>query len=137
MKNTHFNKDLHAIRHYVAGFVGSLLLTVAAYLLVKQHVDGQHQGLTHNFITTAVIILAFIQLLIQIIFFLHINDEQAPRYKLATFLYMGVLLGFLVIASLWIMNNLNYNMHPHEVEQYIEKEELIKSDSLNEGMHHH
>ena len=89
---------------YIIGFVLSLGLTMVAYFMV---VDGLLSGIT---LILALGALALLQMLVQLIFFLHLGDEVGPRYKLASFVFMAGILLIIVVGSIWIMNNLNYNM---------------------------
>lgn len=104
---------------YIIGFVLSLILTIGAYVLV---VDQIFTG------TQMVIILgvlALVQMVVQLLFFLHLGEEVGPKYKLASFLFMSGILLILVVGSIWIMNNMNYNMmqmSPEEKTQYMLKE---------------
>ena len=107
---------------YVVGFLLALLLTVCSYVLVT----------THAFASTTIMIiiagLAVIQLAVQLIFFLHLDREQKPHWNLVTFLLTIGALVVLVFGSLWIMSNLNYNMHPKsDAEEYIIKDEGFHS----------
>ena len=47
---------------------------------------------------------------VQLVFFLHLDEESGPRYKLAAFGFMALILLIVVVGSLWIMQHLNYNM---------------------------
>lgn len=89
---------------YIIGFVLSLILTLTAYFLVVEEVVS---GLT---LFAALGALAFIQMVVQLAYFLHLGEEVGPRYKLASFIFMGGILLIVVVGSVWIMNNLNYNM---------------------------
>jgi cytochrome o ubiquinol oxidase subunit IV len=100
----------------VAGFVISLVLTLAAYFLVT---GNTVTGLGVLIVLGA---LALMQFFAQMIFFLHIGDEKRPRYKRAAALFMGVVLVIIVGGSLWIMYNLNYNMmqmEPMQKDEYM------------------
>jgi cytochrome o ubiquinol oxidase operon protein cyoD len=63
--------------------------------------------------------LAVAQLLVQLVFFLHLGREPKPRQNLVVFLFMLLVIGILVIGSLWIMHNLNYHMTmtPKQMDQ--------------------
>ena len=102
---------------YSLGFVVSLLLTLGAYLLVTQaSVNGSQ-------LVLAVSILAMIQLLVQLVCFLHLSDETKPRLRTWTFVTMTGALLMIVFGSIWIMNNLDYNMMPkHETDTRMIKE---------------
>lgn len=105
---------------YVIGFVLSLALTFSAYWVTMHGVDKLTLYLLLG-------VLALVQMVIQLVFFLHLGEEARPRYKLATFLLMSLMLVILVVGSIWIMNNMNYNManmSPQEKEDYM----LIQHD---------
>lgn len=117
---------------YVSGFILSVVLTLAAYFIVLDHVDSGHEKYTHSSIITALIALALTQFVVQAIFFLHLGRESKPRWNLTVFAFMIIVVSTVVIGSLWIMNNLNYqHVHPKsgkEADTYIIEDELIKTD---------
>src|SRR4051812_43226661 len=86
------------------GFLLSFGLTIAAYCI------SQTEGLSLNAKIVTIAGLAFIQFIAQMIFFLHLGRERKPKWKLYMFFSMVVVVGILVIGSLWIMHNLDYNM---------------------------
>jgi cytochrome o ubiquinol oxidase subunit IV len=105
---------------YLAGFLLSLLFTISAYLLVVVHF------LTSLWLIAAIILLGVAQLLVQLIFFLHLGKESKPRWNLMVLSFAGVVLLILVFGSLWIMNNLNYHMAtPHDIDKAIMNDEGI------------
>lgn len=108
------------VHSYTVGFVLSLVLTLAAYFTVVNDV------LTGKAVVMAIAGLAVAQLLVQLIFFLHLHRESKPRLNLLVFSFMLMVVGIIVIGSLWIMENLNYHMLPHEVDEYIQEEEGIQ-----------
>lgn len=91
------------LTRYVIGFVLSLLLTLTAYWLVMY-------GGPSQWLVASIIILAVVQMIVQLIFFLHLNEEATPRSKLMSFIFMAATLLIIVIGSIWIMANMNYNM---------------------------
>ena len=96
------------MRNYITGFIISIVLTVAAYLMVVEHL------LNDQILIFVIIGLALIQLWVQLIFFLHLDYEKGPRWNLAFFLStIGIVL-IVVIGSLWIMENLSYHMPTDE-----------------------
>lgn len=105
--------DRGTLRTYTVGFVSSIVLTLTAYLLVT------HRALSHTILIGAVVVLALIQFLVQVVFFLHLGRETKPRWKLAVFLFMMMVVLILVFGSLWIMNNLNYRMTPEQMNNYM------------------
>jgi cytochrome o ubiquinol oxidase operon protein cyoD len=95
------------------------MLTLAAYFTV---VNGVLSGRT---VIMAIAGLAIAQLLVQLVFFLHLHRETKPRLNLIVFLFMLMVVGIVVVGSLWIMENLDYTMHPHEADEYLLEEEGI------------
>ena len=86
------------------GFITSLVLTLAAYRIVT------HYELTDFLLTLTVFGLATLQALLQLFFFLHLGVESKPQWGLITFLFTVLVIIVVIGGSLWIMNNLNYNL---------------------------
>jgi cytochrome o ubiquinol oxidase operon protein cyoD len=105
---------------YIVGFVSSVVVTLAAYLLVTRGA-----GWSHNMVVGVISGLAVLQFLVQMVFFLHIGDERKPRWKLLVLaLMLGTVL-LIVFGSVWIMNNLNYRMTPQQMEHYLKSQDSI------------
>lgn len=120
---------------YIIGFVLSIVLTLVAYFtVVNDWLSGRGALL---FVAT----LAVIQLLAQLLFFLHMGQERGPRWNLMTFIYAGMVVVIVVIGSLWIMYNLNHNMvhemTPEELERAIIEDEGFKDLEAGDTHHHH
>ena len=93
------------VKSYTIGFILSVVLTLIAFFLVMEHV------LPGYILVTAILILAFLQLIVQMLFFLHLKQEAKPRLNLIVFISFACIILIVVIASLWIMQHLNYNMN--------------------------
>lgn len=89
---------------YIIGFVFSIVLTFLAYILVVNHV------LNGGLLVAVIVALAIIQLFVQLFFFLHLGKESKPRWNLLMFSFALSVVVIIVFGSLWIMNNLDYNM---------------------------
>ena len=100
------------LKLYISGFILSIALTLVAFMMVSDK-------LLHGWaLTIALMTCAVIQLMVQLIFFLHLDHEKKPRWNLQAFLFMALVLIIIVFGSLWIMNNLNYHMTtPEEIKQ--------------------
>ena len=106
---------------YTIGFVLSIGLTIAAYVLVANNV------LSGSVLIASILGLAVIQLFVQLVFFLHLGRESKPRWNLMAFLFMLLVLLIVVFGSLWIMSHLNYHgMSPHETDKYLLEEEALR-----------
>jgi cytochrome o ubiquinol oxidase operon protein cyoD len=104
-------------KSYTLGFVLSILLTLAAYFLVVDHL------LTDNLLVFTILTLAVIQLWVQLILFLHIGQEVGPKWKLAAWISTAGLILIVIIGSLWIMDNLSYHIPTDE--------EIIKDEGIH------
>lgn len=113
------NETFDPLKSYVIGFVLSVLLTIVAYIVATG--DSGSRGILVAIIMT----LAVIQLLIQLVFFLHLGDERKPRLNLTTFVFAVIVLVTIVFGTLWIMDHLNYHMLSDDVDRHIMEEEAI------------
>ncbi|MCU6790669.1 MULTISPECIES: cytochrome o ubiquinol oxidase subunit IV [Paenibacillus] len=93
-----------SLKSYTIGFILSIVLTIIPLVLVMNHML--------NTTATLVIILliAVLQFAIQMIFFMHIKEEQKPRYNLMALILGLVILVTIVSGSIWIMT---YNAVAH------------------------
>lgn len=110
------------LKSYITGFVLSVIFTLAAFFIVMN--PGYFHMSTETVIA-AILGLAVVQLMVQLVFFLHLGKESGPRWRLAAFAStLGIVL-IVIIASIWIMNNLNYNMmaSPTLMNQYIQSQD--------------
>lgn len=106
---------------YIVGFVLSILLTLTAFLVVDDKL------LTGWWLTITLLGFATVQLMVQLIFFLHLDRERSPRWNLQAFGFMAMVLLIIVLGSLWIMHNLNYHMMtPEQTDKYLLEEEAIQ-----------
>jgi cytochrome o ubiquinol oxidase operon protein cyoD len=113
------------LKSYIIGFVLSVVLTLTAAGLIWIHLSSGHRTFTHPFLIGAILVLAVIQLVVQLIFFMHLADETGPRWKLGIFIStIGIIL-IVVVGSIWIMDHLNYNMmaSPSEMNAYIQSQD--------------
>lgn len=78
---------------YAIGLGLSLVLTGLSFSLFSSHY--------------ALMGLALVQGLIQLIFFLHLGQEPKPRWETLSFYFMMLILLIVVIGTLWIMYDLD------------------------------
>jgi len=105
---------------YVWGFALSIVCTLAAYIVTEIHINSAHESIPHEVLIPVILALAVAQLVIQLVFFLHLNKEAGPRWQLAVFLSTIGLVLIVVVGSLWIMQHLNYNMTPQQINDYLQ-----------------
>ncbi len=94
------------LRSYIVGFVLSLLLTALSFGAVMT-------GLVpHASILPVIVVLAVVQLLVQLVFFLHLGTAPEQRSNTTIFLLTIMLIAIIVSGSLWVIHNANVNMMP-------------------------
>lgn len=110
---------------YLNGFIISLALTIAAYALVEVHINSSHETISHPVLLALIFVLAFLQMGVQLFFFLHIGESEGRRWKITVFSLMFGLVLIIVVGSMWIMDHLNYNMmaSPKVMEQYMKNQQ--------------
>lgn len=121
-----------SLRAYITGFMLSIILTLIAFGLTQKHTDSGHIWGTHNSLILAVMVLAFIQLAVQLIFFLHLAREPKPRLQSIMFVFSFVIIVIVVVGTLWIMANLDYShgASPHENMTSTEIDKAIIEDEI-------
>ncbi len=108
------------LKSYITGFILSIILTLAAYLAVMNHMfDG-------GVLLTIILFFAFLQMLVQLVFFLHMAKESRPHWNLVMLLSFASVIFIMVVGSLWIMHHLNYNMSPMQMNNYLLKDEGMR-----------
>ncbi len=108
-------------RMYVAGFLLSLALSFAAYVLATGH------DLSHYAAIAALITLALVQFAVQLALFLHMSGDAASRARLVAFGGAMTIVFILIGGSLWIMFDLNQRMMPsqQQMDQYMQSQDGI------------
>ena len=119
-QNSTHNSNSKILTSYISGFLLSLIFTLIPYIIVTKHL------FEISALITATIVFAVAQLFVQLYFFLHLGHESKPRWNLMAFLFTVVTVVTIVLGSLWIMNNLNYNMSKSQnIDSYIQDQENI------------
>jgi cytochrome o ubiquinol oxidase subunit IV len=120
--NTHPSKpesENGVIRSYVIGFILSLVFTLIPYYLVVEKI------VTGNLLLATILGFAILQLLVQVIFFLHLGREKNPKWQ-SGFLIATVGAIFVVtVGSVWIMSHLNHNMTHTDVANKVSEGEAV------------
>jgi len=100
-------KEWHGTyKSYLIGFFVSFFLTSLSFFLVIA------KPFSNIWIIYSVIILAILQAIVQLIFFLHIGQESKPRFKTYFLIFSIFILFIFVVGSIWVMNDLEFRMMP-------------------------
>ena len=95
-------KEWHGtFKSYLIGFFSSLLLTAASFIIVMAKI------FSGPLLIYTIIGLALVQAIFQLLFFMHLGQEDKPRWETIVFCFMVMVLLIIVVGSLWIMYDLN------------------------------
>ncbi len=95
-----------SLASYAAGFFFSIVLTLIPYTVAR---EGLLEG---GELLAVITVFALLQLFVQMYFFLHLNASSKARWNLVAMGFTLFMVAFLVIGTLWIMQNLAMNMSP-------------------------
>ncbi|MBP1989794.1 cytochrome o ubiquinol oxidase subunit IV [Paenibacillus eucommiae] len=102
MESAHSQVEAHgSFKTYTIGFLCSIILTVIPIAIVM---NGWLDGMKSTVVLMAAAVL---QLIVQLMFFMHLREEKKPRYNLISLILGLVILLVIVAGSMWIMM---YNM---------------------------
>lgn len=108
------------IKSYMTGFGLSLLLTLAAFSLIAT------RSLSTELTFAALVALALAQLVVQLVYFLHLGREKTS-WNLTALIFSVFVVVVLVGGSIWIMSHLEYRAHSAK--------DIIESEALTPLMH--
>lgn len=99
---THHDNHVHGENHgsfksYVTGFILSIVLTIIPIVLVMNQMLGK------TALTVTITVMAVLQFIVQLFFFMHVREEEKPRYNVQTLIVGVVIVLTIVIGSIWIM----------------------------------
>jgi cytochrome o ubiquinol oxidase operon protein cyoD len=57
-----------------------------------------------------ILVCAVAQVLVQLVFFLHMNTSSEQLWNTTSAVFVVVLVAILIVGSIWIMAHLNHNM---------------------------
>ncbi|MES2755951.1 MAG: cytochrome o ubiquinol oxidase subunit IV [Pseudomonadota bacterium] len=105
------------LRGYVTGFVLAVILTAIPFWLVMGKVFGNSS--TAGFVLLA---LAAVQIVVHMVYFLHMNTRAEGGWSLLALLFTFMLLVIMLAGSIWVMYHLNHNMMPGMMNQVMQRE---------------
>lgn len=123
-------KEWHgSLKAYIIGFIGSILLTVASFLLVLT------KTLSGKALVYTIVTLALIQAIIQLLFFLHVGQEEKPQWETVVFCFMVLVLFIVAGGSLWIMSDLDDRVMSDMPSMAPYEKPIEKSTSADKSTH--
>lgn len=104
--DSHHDAAHGSMKSYIVGFILSIVLTLGSFGLVMV------EGVSRSIAIPGLIILCVAQLLVQLIFFLHMGMDKSQRENTLTFVFTVKIIAIIVVGSLWVLHNMNVNMMP-------------------------
>jgi cytochrome o ubiquinol oxidase subunit IV len=89
---------------YMAGFVLAVVLTAASFWLVL------HGGFPHETALIGLAVLAVVQIVVHLVFFLHMNTSSGQRWNVTALGFTVMTVLIVVVGTLWVMHNVAMNM---------------------------
>jgi cytochrome o ubiquinol oxidase operon protein cyoD len=104
LQTTHIEEGHGSFAGYMAGFVLSVALTAAAFWLVIQGVLPSATALP------VIAGLAAVQVIVHLVFFLHMNGSSGQGWNMLAFAYTVICSLILIVGTVWVMHNVSMNM---------------------------
>jgi cytochrome o ubiquinol oxidase operon protein cyoD len=107
----HGHHDAHGVHYslkdYTIGFTLAVILTVIPFWLVMGNILDPG--------TTRFVIMGFaaVQLVVHMVYFLHMNSKSEGGWNMMALILTIVLLGIVLSGSIWVMYHMNVNMMPN------------------------
>lgn len=107
MSTDNQKKHDNSTSQYVIGFILSVVLTAASFVpIMAGWLDDWHVSAKVIYLLG----LAFIQMAVQIVYFLHLSDGPDAKWNITSLLITVVGAFIIIFGSWWTMFYLNYNM---------------------------
>lgn len=120
-KNNQHNHDSHQIhsehgsfKSYMTGFVLAVILTAIPFWLVMYQVFDNP-----GFTALIILGLAVVQIVVHMVYFLHMNTKSEGGWTMLAFIFTLMLVFIVLSGSLWVMYNLDHNMMPGMMPEYV------------------
>lgn len=102
--DNHGHASHGSVKSYLTGFVLAAILTIIPFWAVMSgSLSPFATGLT-------VVITAVLQVLVHLVFFLHLDGSKAQRMNVISGLFTLLVLAIIIVGTLWVMWNMNYFM---------------------------
>jgi cytochrome o ubiquinol oxidase subunit IV len=93
-----------SVKGYFVGFVLAVVLTVASFWSVKTHAFSGENAII------ALAVLAAVQVIVHVVFFLHVNTSKGQRWHVMSFAYTILMSLILIVGTVWVMHNVHMLM---------------------------
>jgi cytochrome o ubiquinol oxidase operon protein cyoD len=103
----HKHANHGSLKSYIVGFILSIVLTLLSFGCVMSG------AVPHDLILPGIMVFCVAQVLVQLVFFLHLSAAPGQRDNLSIGVFTVLIIAIVVVGSLWVLHNMNVNMmHP-------------------------
>lgn len=103
----HKHANHGSLKSYIVGFILSIVLTLLSFGCVMSG------AVPHDLILPGIVVFCVAQVLVQLVFFLHLSAAPGQRDNLSIGVFTVLIIAIVVVGSLWVLHNMNVNMmHP-------------------------
>mgnify|MGYP001182013300 CR=1 FL=1 len=95
--SAHHEEHHGSLKSYVIGFILSIVLTIIPLVLVMNPMFSKTATIV------LIMIMAILQFVIQLFFFMHIREGEKPRWNVQTLILGMVIVLTIIAGSIWIM----------------------------------
>ena len=99
----HDQHDHGSLKSYTTGLILSIILTIIPFGVVMTGVMPQTAALA------VIVIAAVVQIVVQVVYFLHLKEPEGSYWNNLSIWFTLIVVGILVVGSVWIMYHLNHN----------------------------
>jgi cytochrome o ubiquinol oxidase operon protein cyoD len=104
--STSGNTPAHGSGHRIGGLL-AIILTVIPFWLVMSG-----PPLAPGWTAAIIFAFAIVQIIVHVVFFLHLDTRSEGGWTLLAFLFTTVIVVLTIGGSIWVMYHLNTNMMP-------------------------
>ena len=88
-----------SLKSYIIGFLLSIVLTIIPVVIIMNGLMSKTAA------TITIITIAALQFIVQLVFFMHIRDEEGPKFNMLTLIFGILIMLLIVVGSIWVMMN--------------------------------
>lgn len=110
----HMHTDHGSFRSYMTGFILAVILTAIPFGLVMYPVFDS-PGIT----ALVILGLGMVQIVVHMVYFLHMNTKSEGGWTMLALIFTVMLVFIVLSGSLWVMYNLDHNMMPGMMPEYV------------------
>lgn len=103
-QSLHEEEGHGSLSGYITGFVIAVLLTAASFGLVMRGALPPQSAML------VLAVLALAQIVVHLVFFLHLNTSSGQPWNVMALCYTAVASVILIGGTVWVMHNVSMNM---------------------------